>query len=69
VKIPTKSKFGTKCSGCGICCANEICAIGKEAFPTAEHPCPGLTYFDNRLWCRLVLIEKLTDIEPQIASA
>jgi len=68
VIIPKKSKFGTECSGCGSCCAAEICAVGKEAFPNAETPCPGLTYFDNRLWCKFVLIEEVAGLEPGITE-
>lgn len=67
--IPTKSKFGTPCSGCATCCGAEICGIGKEAFPDAEPPCPGLMYFDNRLWCKFVAAEELTGMEPQLAAA
>ena len=49
VIVPTKSKYGATCSGCGSCCAAEICAIGKEVYPDAEAPCPGLIYSDKRL--------------------
>ena len=66
--IPEESKYGEPCSGCGTCCAAEICGIGKEAFPDAETPCPGLTYFDNRLWCKFVLIETAAGLSD-IASA
>ena len=66
--VPRKSKFGDPCSGCGMCCATEICGIGKEAFPDAETPCPGLTYFDNRVWCKFVLIETMAGLND-ITSA
>jgi hypothetical protein len=67
--LPEKAKFGSPCSGCGNCCATEICGIGREAFPDAEPPCPGLAYFDNRLWCKFVLTEKMAEIEPLLATA
>lgn len=67
--LPNKSKFGAPCSGCGTCCGSEICVIGREAFPDAEAPCPGLIYTDNRLWCKLVIIEQLNGMNPEIASA
>ena len=69
--IPKKSKFGEPCSGCGTCCAAEICGIGKEAFPGVEDICPGLIYLDNRLWCKLILIEALvglTDIAEALGA-
>ena len=47
--LPNKAKYGAPCTGCGTCYATEICVLGKEAFPGAELPCPGLAY-DAR-WC------------------
>jgi len=67
--IPTKSKYGATCSGCGSCCAAEVCLIGKEAYPDIKPPCPGLMYFNSRLWCRFVVAEGMAGLEPELASA
>ena len=67
--LPDKSSFGTTCSGCGTCCANEICALGREIYPNAVTPCPGLIYFESRLWCKFVVAEELAKLEPEIAQA
>ena len=64
--LPSKPRMGEPCTGCGTCCASEVCKIGKAMFPEAEPPCPGLVYKDNRLWCKLVLTENLTDIERKV---
>jgi hypothetical protein len=69
IEKPKKSKFGNQCSGCGNCCAKEICAIGKEAFPHTENPCPGVVYAESRFWCKIVLTEKMAKMETLIANA
>jgi len=67
--LPDQPAFGAPCNGCGLCCAREVCAIGRLAFGDVPPPCPGLTYAEGRLWCRLVLVEQAAGLAPVLATA
>lgn len=67
-EIPGKPKMGEKCNGCGLCCVQEVCAIGVRAFDTKIAPCPGLVFDNGRSWCRLVLAEEALGAPPIIAK-
>ena len=68
---PSKPKYGSPCNGCGMCCANEICGIGKIAYPDAVAPCPALVYSADRTHsiCAIVDTERRSGMEPLIARA
>lgn len=67
--IQAKPLFGEPCNGCGLCCAREVCGIGKMVHGDIEGPCPSLTYSADRFWCSLVVVEKLAGLQPMIAEA
>ena len=67
--LPAKPKKGNPCNGCGACCGNEICAIGRHMFPDADAPCPALVYKEGRIWCKFVLIEEALGVETTIGNA
>lgn len=69
MKMLDKPKLGSPCNGCGVCCASEICTIGREAFPTAQAPCPGMLFDEGRFHCKLVLAERFSGMEPLLANA
>ena len=41
---PQKSPYGKPCSGCGICCQEELCPLGVHVFGAEEGPCPALKF-------------------------
>ncbi len=57
--LPPKPREGERCNGCGICCAVEVCTIGKAAFPGAPAPCPALKLAPDgsRTYCLIVQVE------------
>ena len=68
-RAPEKPAYGTPCNGCGLCCAVEVCAIGKIAFGEVPAPCPGMLFDEGRFHCKLVLVERLSGMAPRIATA
>lgn len=68
-RAPPKPPHGAPCNGCGLCCAVEVCAIGRVAFPDVPAPCPGMVFDDGRFGCMLVLVEAASGMEPLIATA
>lgn len=66
---PPKAAYGSPCNGCGMCCAAEVCAIGKLAFPEAEAPCPAMVFEDNRFYCGIVLAEQAAGLAPAVYEA
>ena len=66
---PDKPRYLSPCNGCGLCCAVEICPVGKIAFPHASAPCPGLYWDGARTWCKLAVVECAAGMEPIIAEA
>lgn len=68
---PPKPRKGEPCNGCGWCCHEEVCQLGRMVFDNPQAPCPGIVYQDGMVRCSLVLMEieaiKLRpDIEPLI---
>jgi hypothetical protein len=53
---PEKPKKGSPCNGCGMCCKEETCKIGIEAFGNVS-PCPALRFIGTRYFCGFVLAE------------
>jgi hypothetical protein len=53
---PAKPAAGQPCNGCGVCCAAELCPMGRLLFLRARGPCPALTWEDarQRYTCALV---------------
>jgi len=43
-EAPDKPAFGAPCNGCGICCAAELCPVGRIVFRRRRGPCPALTW-------------------------
>jgi len=68
---PIKPLLGEPCNGCGYCCANEICGVGKIAFPEAVAPCPALVYSADKTHsiCALVDMERRSGVDPIISAA
>ena len=68
-RAPPKPRYGAPCNGCGLCCAAEVCAIGREAFGTTEAPCPGMMFNEGRFQCEMILIEQMAGMEPLLVQA
>lgn len=66
---PKKPAFGAPCNGCGLCCATEVCAIGRMAHGDVQAPCPSLIWHAGRSWCALVAIEPAAGKGRPIAEA
>ncbi len=68
--FPIKPAYGQPCNGCGWCCIKEICSVGKIVYPDFVAPCPGLVHdrAQGRTFCKLVLIEKATHMDPVVAD-
>lgn len=65
--LPTKPKYGSPCNYCGKCCMASLCPVGRQAFPGASAPCPGLRIMADRAVCSLVVTEKAHSMAPVIA--
>ena len=51
-----KPPFGEPCNGCGECCKEYLCLLGREVFERNEGPCPGLEAEEDGIYmCGLVL--------------
>lgn len=61
-----KPKRGEPCNGCGWCCQQELCPVGKQVFGDIPGPCPALVPAANRYWCGFVLTEDMTRTPTQI---
>jgi hypothetical protein len=66
---PARPREGMPCNGCGYCCTQEICGIGRIAFPDAVAPCPGLRERPEGMRCALVETEIATGMEPLLQNA
>lgn len=71
IPLPVKPIEGEKCNGCGFCCSVVVCEIGREAFPGAVAPCPGMVvnHTLGRIDCILVATEIKYKTEPLIQAA
>lgn len=66
-QTPVKPKYLEPCNGCGWCCHEEICTVGKIFFDMCDEdqmiphfikgPCPAMTFIDNKVRCGVVLAE------------
>ena len=50
-----KPAYGQPCNGCGQCCQDQLCPLGRRVFPTSRGGCPALMKFEDRFECGLVL--------------
>ena len=57
---PDKPALGSPCNGCGVCCAAELCPLGRVIFRKSRGPCPALTWrtAEQRHDCGLVVAPK-----------
>lgn len=55
--LPTKPRKNEPCNGCGYCCAEVVCEIGRIAFETDVAPCPGLLVYESQGVARCGLVE------------
>jgi len=65
--IVAKAKFGSPCNGCGWCCHEEICMVGKVMLKLVDDenmiphhikgPCPLMVFEDNKVRCGAVYAE------------
>ncbi len=77
--IIAKPKKDSPCNGCGWCCHEEICMVGKVFLELVDDdqmiphyikgPCPLMDFVDGKVRCGVVLAEKKSGIEPKIAEA
>lgn len=56
-EAPDKPALGALCNGCGLCCAAELCPLGRVVFRRSRGPCPALVWrpSDRRHACGLVV--------------
>jgi len=43
-EAPDKPALGAPCNGCGLCCAAELCPLGRVMFGKSRGPCPALVW-------------------------
>jgi hypothetical protein len=56
---PQKPREGQPCNGCGYCCQNETCLIGRMITgSTAEGPCALLDWDGSRYLCGALQITR-----------
>lgn len=52
---PGKPAYLSPCNGCGICCAEEACAVAVAMIgANPDTRCPALEFEGGRFWCGLV---------------
>lgn len=54
---------------CGVCCTQEVCLLGVEAFGKHKPPCQGLRFKNKQALCVLVETEVIFKLEPLLARA
>ncbi len=64
--LPTKPREQEVCNGCGLCCASELCELGKMVFPVAHAPCPAMVFEQGKVRCGFVLTEIAVGLAPLI---
>jgi hypothetical protein len=67
--LPSPPTPGAPCNGCGRCCAEEVCSIGRMAYHTDVAPCPGLKIRGNIARCELVEAEDRFHPSPILRGA
>lgn len=74
-EMPVKPKYGSPCNGCGWCCQEEICLVGKIFFGLGKRddfikgPCPAMSYENGKVRCGVVLAEERCGLDPRTAIA
>lgn len=76
---PAKPKRGAPCNGCGWCCHEEICMIGKVFLELVDSdgmiphfvkgPCPVMAFEDGKIRCGVVLAEQRSGLKPVAAES
>lgn len=53
---PDKPPPGAPCNGCGVCCSQDTCPLGRLRFWQTRGPCPALTWSasEKRYHCGLL---------------
>ncbi|MBP6269874.1 MAG: hypothetical protein KA422_09640 [Rhizobacter sp.] len=56
-EAPDKPPWGTKCNGCGVCCAAEPCPVGVLVTGSRRGACSALVWrqVDQRYVCGMVI--------------
>lgn len=77
--IISKPKRDQPCNGCGWCCHEEICMIGKMLLKLVDDdqmiphyikgPCPLMDFVDGKVRCGAVIVEQKSGMEPKISEA
>lgn len=77
--IIAKPRKGSPCNGCGWCCHEEICMVGKvflelydddQMIPHfVKGPCPLMDFVGGKVRCGLVLAEERSGMEPKTKKA
>lgn len=60
--IPARPDVGAPCNGCGWCCQQEVCGLGREVLADAVAPCPFLKQHDGRFWCGVIEEAERADV-------
>jgi hypothetical protein len=67
--IIKKPEFMEPCNGCGFCCKNEVCKLGKKYENNNTAPCKLLLFNGEKYRCKLILIEQENNLKPLLARA
>lgn len=68
--LPTKSREGEPCNGCGVCCMTACCHEAERRLSNdAGPPCVFLRQIENQFRCGLVLDEITSGAAPQISES
>lgn len=58
-----KPDEGQPCNGCGWCCQEEVCGLGREVLgAAAAAPCALLTVHEGRFWCGVIEAATAKDV-------
>ena len=49
-----KPRYGDPCNGCGMCCQEAPCPLGKIIFDQFQGPCPAIELDGDKVTCGLV---------------
>ena len=58
---PAKPMSGQPCNGCGVCCALNVCPLGRLVYFKIHGPCPGSHWIDELRRYRCSLLDGRQD--------
>lgn len=65
-----KPRLGAPCNGCGLCCAAEVCGIGRLIYgEDCAAPCPALVLQGGQFRCEVVLVEAASPLPKRASEA